>query len=390
MTSPLLTITPEPSEGGAIVYLPLAPGTINSPSKGQLSLVVTIQNNESAPVHVNQLTVSFPDAASITPSTIPLSLDIPASGQWRAAFERQNNIIIPVPAPQEVTISLLCDGFSDPAALTMPLLPHENPVADGSYSFPARSNDLSDGEYWQGISASHASGTGTQLFAHDLIVVAYDTETGQWTGNLPDTDGSENEHSRTWGKPIYAMADGVVIAFRNDIPNNPTTVTGPVEGDSFWIQHDSEVMLYAHFDPASMNPDLLAVGATVLRGTYLGRAGNSGNSSGPHLHIHALNRTGTMPWQGPLRPILFNDMDVIDRSEMQPPNDEVGWVHVEGQGLPDVVSLILPQGVRLPRPDLGIVDERNNSGRMIPIIWLIIIATALVLAGIFIVYRILR
>lgn len=38
---------------------------------------------------------------------------------------------------------------------------------------------------------------------------------------LPDKDGSESSHFRVWGKPIYAMANGVVKGFSNEVRLNP-------------------------------------------------------------------------------------------------------------------------------------------------------------------------
>ena len=46
-------------------------------------------------------------------------------------------------------------------------------------------------------------------------------------------------------------------------------------------------MLYAHLQPGSLNPKVLLPNATVQAGDYLGRAGSSGWSTKPHLHIHA-------------------------------------------------------------------------------------------------------
>src|SRR5262249_51812870 len=50
----------------------------------------------------------------------------------------------------------------------------------------------------------------------------------------------------------------------------------------------------------SLNPDLLTTGVSVKGSDFLGLAGNSGNASEPHLHIHAVK--GTTPETGPLRP----------------------------------------------------------------------------------------
>ena len=68
MSASGLTITAEPSEGSALVYGTLAARTSADAPAGQLSLVLTVTNNELTQVHLNQVTVSFvgPPAVSIT------------------------------------------------------------------------------------------------------------------------------------------------------------------------------------------------------------------------------------------------------------------------------------------------------------------------------------
>ena len=53
----------------------------------------------------------------------------------------------------------------------------------------------------------------------------------------------------------------------------------------------------------TLNTNLLANGSVVTRGQFLGLCGNSGNSTAPHLHIHA--QQGSAPETGPLRPLLL-------------------------------------------------------------------------------------
>jgi hypothetical protein len=108
------------------------------------------------------------------------------------------------------------------------------------------------------------------------------------------------------------------------------------------IQHATDLVLYAHLERGSLNPQLTQApsGATVKAGDFLGLADNSGNSSGPHLHIHAIK--GTQPWQGPPRPLLFREINVIDRSAINPPDPSGPWVTAAEQALPSVDALIWP------------------------------------------------
>src|SRR5262249_50820873 len=162
---------------------------------------------------------------------------------------------------------------------------------------------------------------GSQLFAYDMNVSAFDAAMSSPNGLnriLPAKDGTKNEHFRVWGKKLYVMADGVVLQFVNDCPNNDpplaTYFTGDKKhddqlwadqmnafwgaydnthgggsvahagaGNHFYIQHGSEVALYAHMQRGTLNPQLLSVGASVKAGEFVGLGGNSGNASEPHL-----------------------------------------------------------------------------------------------------------
>jgi hypothetical protein len=99
VSAPNLTIKVEPAETSSVVYGALAAKTSNDAPEGQLSLVLTIINNEQASVHLNQVTVSFVAPPNVSPSSIPADLTIvPAqSKQWY--FTPANNIILPVPGP---------------------------------------------------------------------------------------------------------------------------------------------------------------------------------------------------------------------------------------------------------------------------------------------------
>jgi len=349
MSAPNLTITVEPSLSGAVVYGPLAAGTASGEQAGQLSIRLWIKNNEAAAVVVNTIALSFVPPPLVDPVAIPVNIGIGPGETKGWNFATANNVVLPEPPPPLFTLSAWCNGFSDPVTLALPLDAHVNPVAGGAYLFPARADDLRDGEFWQGRSAAHSpAGGGVQLFGYDMGVVAYDAQQDAWADLLPGGSYGKNEDYRVWGKPVYAMADGTVHSWANDKPTNPSppadlSPPGPVEGNHFYIQHGPELMLYAHFQPGSLNKDLLSKGAPVKAGDFLGLAGNSGNSSGSHLHIHAIKATS--PWQGPPQPITVRESSVIDRSALTPPGPKGPWVKLNGQCLPAVTSLIWPNAV---------------------------------------------
>lgn len=388
MSAPNVTIQVEPAEGSSVVYGALAAKTANDATNGQLSLVVTIRNNQPSPVHLNNVSVSFVGPPNVIPRSIAASLTIAPNQSAVWNFATADNIILPEPAPGAIKLRLSFDGFSDSADVEMPLARYQSPATDGGYSFPARTNDLKKGEYWTGFSAAHgAAGGGNQLFAYDLVIRAYDPSTNSWPSAAPGTDVTKNESYHIWGKPIYAMADGVVVQFLDGVaantpPNLPTPTPNPVEGNHFYIQHGADLALYAHFQGGTLNPSLTSgpnpngTGAAVASGQLLGLCGNSGNSSEPHLHTH-LNRA-TVPWGGPPRPLPFNNIYALDLSVVPntwPPNTDAPWSAVWAQALPSAYSALWPGKLMLSWKSLL---ERIGA---LAWAWIIIIGALMITPG---------
>ncbi len=189
--------------------------------------------------------------------------------------------------------------------------------------FPFLADDLNPGERLFAGKCHDAGLDGVQLAAED-IAAARRTSNGKWRFVKAGGNSTKNEDHVVYGKPFYAMADGVVVGAWRNAPDNPKPeVRHPAltdklmvgGGNHLWIRHaDGSHALYAHAQPGSIppalcphesalfsqphngptgNPDIadevkIPVGSqpTVKKGQFLGRVGNSGSSDGPHLHVH--------------------------------------------------------------------------------------------------------
>jgi hypothetical protein len=108
----------------------------------------------------------------------------------------------------------------------------------------------------------------------------------QW---YPKTNGHNGiDYGTPVGSIVRAAADGQVI--RADIDSE--TVRNPKSGYGYQIriQHSNgSVTIYAHFEE---NGFLVKTGDVVNVGQPIGRSGNTGNSTGPHLHFELRTHAG--------------------------------------------------------------------------------------------------
>lgn len=112
-----------------------------------------------------------------------------------------------------------------------------------------------------------------------------------------------------WGQPVYAMAAGKVVRSANDREDNfpkGDKTFGQGAGNSVVIEHgNGEYGVYAHMQKGSVT---VVAGDLVTMGQQLGVVGNSGSSSGPHLHFGLLDDPGVSSWSGSQSvPLYFMD-----------------------------------------------------------------------------------
>jgi hypothetical protein len=135
--------------------------------------------------------------------------------------------------------------------------------------------------FWGGDTKTlnHHHDVPAQKFAFDLLGVDEKGETHRG-------DGTKNDDYFCFGREILAPADGVVVEAIDGVRDNVPGSMNPycLVGNCVVIQHRAnEFSVLAHLQRGS---DLVKAGEQVKRGQLLGKCGNSGNSSEPHLHYH--------------------------------------------------------------------------------------------------------
>jgi hypothetical protein len=121
----------------------------------------------------------------------------------------------------------------------------------------------------------------SQRFALDIAEIDDD-------GQTHPASGSEKESYYAWGEEVLSAGRGRVIAVVSDerdleIGQAPSPLDSPA-GNVIVIQHGPRLFsVYAHIQQATA---VVNAGDWVERGQVIGRIGNSGDSTQPHLHIH--------------------------------------------------------------------------------------------------------
>ncbi len=96
-----------------------------------------------------------------------------------------------------------------------------------------------------------------------------------------------------FGETIHSPCDGVVVSAVDGLPDNdpPARDTEHLAGNHVVIHCEGVNVLLAHMQNGSL---LVQADETVRTGQPLGQVGNSGNTTEPHLHIHAVPEDDTV------------------------------------------------------------------------------------------------
>jgi len=177
---------------------------------------------------------------------------------------------------------------------TGPAVSLEFPLKDGTYYLAQAGGTTM-------VNAHHPYGS--QIYAVDILQL---NEVGRNAVGLKQT--SLDQYA-IFGAPIYSPCDGIVAAAADgfdDLPPGSPGDTRHAAGNHVFIdcREEKVQVLLAHMKQGS---SVVKEGNPVKVGDPIGQVGNSGNTSEPHLHIHA--RQGGTPDQlisGIGVPILFD------------------------------------------------------------------------------------
>ena len=252
------------------------------------------------------------------------------------------------PTMKQVAGHILCIGASFLSA---------SAVAD---VFPLKADDLGLTHRYK--TSDHAEGA-DQGMGKDIVAMR-PIGNDKWNHLVADgADKTVNANHLIYGRKVYAMASGTVVSCWRNAPDNSKAGTKDpdvvshligVGGNNVVIKTaDGVFVKHSHLIPGSISEAIcphnktrfdkpsgstlpaeaaVAAGAKIVKGQYLGRAGNSGNSSLPHLHVHMFKDSAPFPMK-------------FEHGQTTPFTDSTAsltgpWTLLKGSTLPDGPILI--------------------------------------------------
>jgi murein DD-endopeptidase len=120
-------------------------------------------------------------------------------------------------------------------------------------------------------------------------------------GDSRHDGATRNDNWWGWGEPVLAVAEGEITEVVDGIPDNVPRVLPPVTLDNIAGNHvilkiaPNRYVAYAHLQNGSIK---VRVHDRVHAGDALALLGNSGNTTGAHLHMQVTDRNSVLQAEG--------------------------------------------------------------------------------------------
>jgi len=218
------------------------------------------------------------------------------------------------------------------------------PVPVNPETLPVLSPPFDGGIWLAGDGPGNDSGHRRSILAIDGRTYSPERFAADWVKVGPNGDSHHDETARNenwWGysEPIHSVAEGEVTQVVDGIADNtprvlPKQVTLDNIAGNYVIVRISpnRYVTYSHLQPGSIS---VALHDHVSRGAVIGRLGNSGQATAPHLHLQLTDSDSVLQSEGV--PFIFSsytdfgpgsdyEMDkhiTIPRTDAIPGKDEV-------------------------------------------------------------------
>jgi murein DD-endopeptidase len=184
-------------------------------------------------------------------------------------------------------------------------------------SVPVLSPPFDGGIWVAGDGPANDSGHRRSIFAIDGFTYSPERFAIDWVKVGPNGDSRHDGNTRNdnwwgWGEPLLAVADGEITEVVDGFPDNTPRNLPPVTLDNIAGNHiilriaANRFVTYAHLQNGSVK---VRLHDHVHRGDALALLGNSGNTTGAHLHLQVTDRNSVLQSQGV--PFIFENFTYL-------------------------------------------------------------------------------
>ena len=180
------------------------------------------------------------------------------------------------------------------------------PVPVSHDAVPTLSPPFNGGIWVAGEGPANDSGHRRSITAIDGHIYSAERFAIDWVKVGPNGDSrhdgsTRNENWWGYGEPVLAVADGEITAVLDGMPDNTPRVLPPVTLDNIAGNYvtlkiaPNRFATYAHLQNGSIK---VRLHDRIRRGAVLASLGNSGNSTGAHLHLQVTDRNSVLQSEG--------------------------------------------------------------------------------------------
>jgi hypothetical protein len=254
-------------------------------------------------------------------TTLPPDLTAPPDLGWRLDFHKAAETDPARPAAMQPPIEApLAISMATPIEIGFPLSPGDWVAANG----PSNTSD-----HRRSLQVVDGKARIAQRFAIDWVKLGPD-------GRLFHEDKAKNANWYGFGTPVLAVADAVVSAAHDGVPENEPSdqravpITLETVGGNYLILDlgAGRYAFYAHLQPGSAR---VKVGDKVHRGQVLALLGNTGNSDAPHLHFHIADANSPLGAEG--LPYAFAAYQTLGKATLDQVTAPAGWKPAPGSAI---------------------------------------------------------
>lgn len=283
-----------------------------------------------------------PTDAVVEPSstvTVQVNITLPFSANFVPPKSLTNKVVYTVPADAPLRPILGTTMVTVPAVRvdTTPPLVIVSPLRGTGWLNGNGCCSLSTANHRQFVAAT-SLGTYLQpeVFAIDWLREVH--------GSLFTGNGSKVGEWPTFGAPVYAVRSGTIVSTIDGKPDIPPQSKNPdlhgpedFSGNSVIVKiGPHRYACYAHLERDSVR---VRAGEHVQAGQVIGRVGNSGNTTDPHLHFGIQSGPSCLSMSEPFEIDRYRLEGTVDPDTTGSTLIVKGPSHVEKRSLPLVASV---------------------------------------------------